>query len=471
MKRLDKLFAPKAVAIVGVSARDFRFGGSSFLQRLKDAGYPGRLYPINPRVPEILGLKCYPDLSALPEVPDLAMVCLAARRVPDLLEECGRIGLKHIHILTSGFKEIGTPEGIALEGRVREVSQRHGLMVVGPNCMGPYCPSAGLTAWGAIPGLPGPVGVISQSGGITQRCTEHLCSLGLGVEKAVSIGNSTVLGIRDYLEYMAADEKIRVIALYLENVEDGRRFLDQAREINRKKPLVVLKGGLSDAGARTTVSHTGFMSGSRQLWEAFFKQTGAVRVRSIDEWVDTVLALSLLPAPGGTGVFLAGGGGGSSIVNSDIMDDHGLTVPRPAPETMAQFHQKISAVGSIAGNPLDSFEVFSNPGHVRDIAKIVVNDPAISMLVIDQFIPRPAYHLPITSDRTRETVEYLLPVNARKPVVVTIDSGGGDATLAQTGTERRATFCKNGIPAYPSTARAAQALANLCRYHDCIKRT
>ncbi len=316
---LGKLFNPQRIVIIGVSSREFQFGGLSFLQRLQEVGYSGRLYPVNPKVDAMRGLRCYPDLKSLPEVPDLAIVCIPAGKVPSILEECGQIGLTHIHILTSGFKELGTPDGVQLEESIYSISKRFSLNVVGPNCMGPYSPSSKLTAWGGIPGIDGPLGMISQSGGIAQRFTELACSLGIGISKAVSIGNATVLGVCDYLEYMAQDQDIKVIVLYLENVREGRRFIRILREVNRKKPIVILKGGNSDAGNRTIASHTGSMVGKREIWDSVFKQTGVIGVRSFHEWVDTAIALSLLPdTVVGKGVFLATGGGGNSIIYSDI---------------------------------------------------------------------------------------------------------------------------------------------------------
>src|SRR4030067_1614937 len=178
------------------------------------------LYSINPKATEISGLPAYPNLSSLPVVPDLAMVCVAASHVPAVLEECGRIGLRHIHILTSGFKEIGTKEGRELEEQIASIAKKKRLLIIGPNCMGPYCPASGLTAWGATPGASGPLGVISQSGSITQRLTEYAYSLGIGTDKAVSVGNEAVLNCLDFLEFMGQDEGIRVIALYIENMMD-----------------------------------------------------------------------------------------------------------------------------------------------------------------------------------------------------------------------------------------------------------
>src|SRR5512136_1242495 len=254
---LKTFFAPRSIAIVGVTRTEYVFGGISFLLKLREAGFPGRLYPINPEAEEIHGTKAYPSLSSLPEVPDLVMVCIAAPHVPALLEECGRIGARHIHILTSGFNELGTEKGRLLEERIASIAREKGLLIIGPNCMGPYSPAAGLTAWGAIPGARGPLGVISQSGSITQRLTEYAFSLGIGTDKAVSVGNGTVLGSLDFLEFMGQDDGIRVIAMYIEGIQDGEKFFQLAREISERKPIIAWKVGKTEGGARTAVSHTG----------------------------------------------------------------------------------------------------------------------------------------------------------------------------------------------------------------------
>jgi acyl-CoA synthetase (NDP forming) len=462
---MERFFNPKSIAIVGVSKGGVRFGGMSFLRKLQEAGFPGMIYPINPKAEELGGLKAYPNLSSLPEVPDLAIVCLAARLVPSVLEECGRLGLRHIHVLTAGFRETTTQEGIELEARIRSISRENGLLVIGPNCMGPYSPSAGLTAWGAIPGMSGPLGIISQSGAITQRLTEYALSLGIGTDKAVSFGNATVLDAADFLEFMAADTKIRVIAMYLEGVRDGRRFLRLAKEVNKRKPIIIWKGGESEAGASTAASHTGALSSEWRIWEAFFRQTGVTAVRSMDEWADAILAFARLPAPEGKGVFVMGGGGGNSVGHGDACIREGLDVPRPSEVTMEHLRESVPAAGSIAGNPLDMFRVFQDSAYLGELLDLVYRDPAIGMVIVDRLIPRKIYHLPDLPDPTPETIRVLKSKKQLKPTVFAIDSGGGDPELAARGAALRAEFCRAGIPAYPASRRAARALLRLYRYH------
>jgi acyl-CoA synthetase (NDP forming) len=469
-KDFDRFFNPQSIAIVGVPKGDYRFGGISFLTRLLESEFKGRIYPINPKTGEILGLKAYPSLSSLPEVPDLVMVSVPAPKVPAVLEECSQIGQRHIHIISAGFRETGTHEGRALEEQIASISRENGLLVIGPNCMGPYCPKSGLTAWGAIPGMKGPLGIISQSGGITQRLTEYMYSLGLGVEKAVSIGNATVLDSTDFLEYFSNEVDIRLIAMYLESVKDGRLFANLLKRITLEKPVVLWKGGQTEVGAKTVSSHTGTMAGEKRIWEALCNQTGMIQVHSMDEWADAILALSLLNPPKGNGVFLIGGGGGNSATASDLCIREGLEVPQLTDKNMVRLRNMVPIAGCIAGNPLDMWRTFHDPEYLSEVLEIGYSDPNISMIIIDRLIPRKAFHLPDLPDRTEETIDLLRSNIHRKPTVFTVDSEGGDPDLARNGAILRARFCRAGIPAYPSLKRAVRALSHLYRYH-CYRRS
>ena len=463
---LAPFFKPNHIAIVGVTRSESSFGGLSFLRKFQESNFPGTLYCINPKATEIRGLPVYPNLSSLPLVPDLAIVCVPAPHVPAVLQECGRIGLRYIHILTSGFSEIGTEQGRQLEEQIAYIAKEKGLLVIGPNCMGPYCPTSGLTAWGAIPGAPGPLGVISQSGSITQRLTEYAYSLGIGTDKAVSVGNGTVLDTLDFLEFMGQDENIRVIALYIENMMDGRRFFALAREIGKSKPIIVWKGGKTEVRARTAASHTGGMAGEQVIWDAAFRQAGVIQVNSLDEWMDAVLAFALLSPPSNRGVFLIGGGGGSSVVNSDTCIHEGLDIPSPSSATMKKLRQTVPIAGSIAGNPLDDWQTFMDPDYLGTILDLACAEPAMGMIIVSRMIARKAFHMYSQPNAIPVIIEQVKKRNYQKPIVFVVDSEGGDPDLASQGASLRQEFGKGSIPAYPSVKRAACALMHLYRYHN-----
>jgi len=468
---LSTFFQPRSVAILGVSQKSGGLGGRSFLEKYLEAGYPGRLYPIHPQAEEILGIRAYPSLRALPEVPDLTMIALSAEQVPAILDECAGIGARFIHILSAGFSELGTPEGFRLEKRVKEQASKHGLFVMGPNCMGPYSPASKLTAWGAIPGLSGPLGVISQSGGITQRLTEYACSLCIGVSKAASIGNSTCLDVSDFLAYLGKDEETKIIAIYLEGTDDGRRLFSIAKEISRRKPIVILKGGESERGAKTVSSHTGKMAGPTELWQAFFRQTMSVTVTNINEWMDVILVLALSPPAKGRGVFIIGGGGGNSIVYTDTCVRAGLTVPSLPENVLTRLQGIVPPAGSIAGNPLDYWETYLNVKRLCEILDMAYGAEGIHLIIVDRLIPRKAYHSPEVADYVGEIARFITSHPQKKPTVFTIDYEGGDMELLHQGASLRRRFCEAGIPAFPSFERAAGAISRFAQYHLALTET
>jgi acyl-CoA synthetase (NDP forming) len=199
-KVFDKMFFPESVAIIGMSRTSSGLGGQFFLKNLQCASFPGRIYLINPTAREINGMPAYPNILALPEAVDLIIVCVPAQFVPSVLEDCSRKGVRNVHILSSGFKELGTPEGVGLEEEVRRQAIKGHLNVIGPNCMGPYVPASRLMPWGQIPAAPGFFSFLSQSGTLTQRMSEHAHFTGMGISKAVSFGNAIVLDISDYLD-------------------------------------------------------------------------------------------------------------------------------------------------------------------------------------------------------------------------------------------------------------------------------
>jgi acyl-CoA synthetase (NDP forming) len=462
----EKMFAPESVAIVGISRAYTGLGGQFFLRNLQRAGFPGRIYLIHPTAGEINGIRAFPGVSALPEPVDLAVVCVPAQSVPSVLEECGRKGVRNIHILSSGFKELGTPEGVRLEEEIRRVALQAHLKIIGPNCMGPYVPKSRLMLWGQIPAKPGHLAFLSQSGTLTQRMSEHGHFTGMGLSKAVSFGNAAVLDSTDYLEYLSRDEETRVIGLYLESVRDGQRFLQTAREVNRTKPLVLWKGGETESGAGAVASHTGTLSGEDRIWENGIRQAGIIRARSLEEIAGTAMALLYLPPPDGRNVFILGGGGGNSVYYADICMRSGLQVPPLGGETRDKVAALVPSVGSFARNPVDSWRSFFDPEYMAQILEPIYQDRTLHMVILDRLITRPTYATPEQKGAVERAVEYLGKNRSRKPLAAVVDGGGEDPYLAGEAARVRQIYCQAGIPAYPSLPLAARALAHLAYYYE-----
>ncbi|MFC1819745.1 CoA-binding protein [Thermodesulfobacteriota bacterium] len=463
---LEKFFNPKSIAFIGVSRSSSNFGGKSFLDKYLEAGYEGKLYPINPKAEEISGVKAWPSLESLPEIPDMALIAVAAPHVAEVIGACGQTGLRHAHILTSGFDESGTETGKKILEHLVETADYHDVLFIGPNCMGPYNPAPRLTAWGAIPGIPGPLGLILQSGAMTQRMTEYTASLGLGVSKAVSVGNGSVINGIDFLEAFGQDPSIKVIGIYLEGVPDGRRFLKVAQDVGQKKPVVLLKGGETSAGARTASSHTGAMAGDAVLWKAAAHQANMIRVEDINEWVDVLMACCRLSQPQSGGVFICCGGGGNSVIYGDICTRKGLNVPSLSKKTMKGLQKLAPEIGSITGNPLDMWKAYNKIDCLVDALDLIEHDPAIALTFVDRLITRKAYHIEDDPNPTPEMIEGLKKRRGKKPVIFVVDSEGGDSQLAHRGAVMRSIFGKGGYAAFPSISRAARAVSLLYRYYQ-----
>ncbi|MBU1208594.1 MAG: CoA-binding protein [Proteobacteria bacterium] len=464
-KIFGQIFFPESLAIVGISRTYSGLGGQFFLKNLQRAGYPGRIYLIHPTAHEINGLPVYPNLAALPEVVDLAVVCVPAKLVPSVMEEGSRKGIHNLHILTSGFKELGTLAGSHLERELQRVALKGKLNIIGPNCMGPYVPASRLMLWGQIPANPGFIAFLSQSGTLTQRVTEHAHFTGLGISKAVSFGNAAVLDSTDYLEYLAEDPETKVIGLYLESIRDGRRFLNLARRINAEKPLVLWKGGETPSGAGAVASHTGTLAGEDKIWENGLRQAGITRARSLEEVVGTAMAFLYLPPAKGRRLFILGGGGGNSVYYADICIRTGLQVPPLMGETREKLTALVPAVGSFARNPVDAWRAFHDPDFMAKFLEVVFADPNLDMIILDRLIPRMTYATG-EKDHTPAVIEYLKKNRLRKPLVVVVDGSGEDTFLATEAARIRQYFCQAGVPAYPSLPLAAQALAHLVAYYE-----
>ncbi len=471
-REFEVVFHPKVVAMVGVSARatggvGMAFRGAGFIGSFEGLGFPGRIYPVNPKATEILGRKAYPTVSAIPEPVDLVIVSVPAAAAPDVLEDCIVAGAKNIHMYTAGFEETGELEAIELGNRVREIARRGGLRIIGPNCMGLYVPAAGIGTFEDLPCESGSVAFLSQSGGHLNWFTHHGARYGLRFSKGISFGNAYVLDSTDYLEYLATDPETRLICIYLEGVKNGRKLLSQVREINRIKPVIILKAGLTSAGWRAVASHTASMAGEEAIWAGFFAQTGAVQVFSLEEMAEMAMTFQCLPPPSGKRIAIVVLGGGSSVASADICSREGLDIPHLTTETQSELKKFISLAGASVRNPLDTGLVFRDVSLLKREVELVVTDPNIDMLVV-----RP--HLDMVrsggSDQVDRVIDYLADfARSRprgKPVALTFYSFARDPEEAVLRSRFESELPNKGVAVYDSLATASRALARYHRYHQ-----
>jgi len=471
------MFFPKSLAIVGASPKPTGWGGTTFLMRFRNLGFPGNLYPVNPKASEILGLKAYPKVSAIPEVVDLVIVAISAPGVPQVLEDCVAAGVKNVHIFASGFGETGEEEGRILEKQIKEIIKRGGLRVVGPNCMGLYVPASKVAAWGAKPIGSGPVAFVSQSGGHGEILTSYAQGLGVYFSKLISFGNASGLQVADYLDYLRQDPDTEIITMYLEGLKGGNKLTPMIKEINRTKPIIIWKGGLTETGSRAIVSHTGSLAGESRIWDAFFAQTGAVRANSLEEIIDVVLAFQHLKPPKGRRTLLLGGGGGNSVAFADSCGRQGLEIPPVSDKTRAELNKYIRLAGNSTRNPLDVWMVQWDEQLYRHVIEQSMADPAIDLGIVDRIIgdfedfeefddAMSEARDKIYSSINSFLIDFAKNNPHHKPMVITTNMYGNDLKAAGAAERIRREFVSAGVPAYGSLDDAARALNRFIKYHE-----
>ncbi len=465
--QLDPLFHPRSVAIAGISSSTRRGGGGpgggvGFLDSIREMGFDGPLYPVNPKAQEIAGLRCYPSLRDIPGHVDYLISSVPAPAVPELVEDAIAKGVRMIHFFTAGFSETGEDDRTQLEQQVMSRLKEAGIRVLGPNCMGLYAPTAGLAFMPGFPVEPGDTALVSQSGANAGEFVRQASERGVRFSKVFSYGNATDLNESHLLEYAAADPATKAIFAYIEGVRDGRRFVEVLRQAARQKPVVILKGGRTGAGARAAASHTGSLAGSLQVFDALCRQMGALRVESMEELADLAVAFRYLTPPAGRGVAVVGAGGGTSVLAADMIDAAGLEVP-PLPETVQEELRRFTPVaGTSIRNPLDMMSIFQPEQFATTVRLASQPDNIHSVL----------FHTSFGFGRGDNSyVENLVRsvVAGReatsKPVVVALRP-----TLTGSGTEQTSAFveacAREGIALFPGLDRAASTLARLVAWQE-----
>ncbi|UCD58073.1 MAG: CoA-binding protein, partial [Candidatus Hydrogenedentota bacterium] len=343
----EPIFHPKSVAVIGASNDPTKYGGRTYFA-MKERGYGGRLYAVNPRAAEIDGEEAYARVQDIPAEIDMAIVAVAAPYVVQAVADCAEKGVRAVQVLTAGFGETGSSEGALWERQIAEIARENGMRVVGPNCFGIYSPESALTVLPGpdFPKESGPVGVLSQSGGFTSFLVRKAMGLGVRFSKVVSYGNACDLNETDYLSYFEADDQTTMVSAYIEGVKEGRRFLEIARRTSLKKPVFIWKGGLTRLGSRAVASHTASLGGSREIWEGFFRQTGTIPAVGIDEMVDLIIGFLCVPHFRCRRVSVVSGGGAITVAASDALDPAGLSIPEFSEETQRAIRSYLPASGN-----------------------------------------------------------------------------------------------------------------------------
>jgi acyl-CoA synthetase (NDP forming) len=352
-EELRPFFHPESVAIVGAS-KSFKKWGAIVLHNTLLGGYKGKIYPINPRADEIFGLAVYPSLVDVPDRVDLAVIVVPPDKVLDTLADAKKAGTSACVLITAGFSETGDL-GKELELEIVRFAGENGIRLIGPNCLGmvSMVPKM-LAAWmpSYVP-VPGEVSILSQSGNLCYTLIRALNRRGLGICRSISSGNEADLMAHDFLDYLAEDEGTKVILSYIEGVRDGRAFIESLKGAVLKKPVVILKSGHTEAGRRAGASHTGAMTGSDDIYDALFAQTGAIRAGGIEEMEDMAVVFSTQPVPKGNRVGILTMGGGWGVLAADACAAEGLSVVELTPETKSNLDKFLPSWWS-RGNPVDT---------------------------------------------------------------------------------------------------------------------
>jgi len=348
---LTPLFEPASVAIVGASERSGKVG-TTLISNMLAAGFKGSLFAINPKYSSVSGVPCYASVAQLPQPADLAVIATPAQTVPKVIDQCGRAGVRAAVVITAGFSEAG-PEGKALERVVLDNARRHGVRLIGPNCLGIMRPEIGLNATFARgTALPGSLGLVSQSGAVCTAMLDWAAPNKVGFSSVVSLGGSTDIDFGEIIDYLANDPSTEHILLYIEGIRDARRFLSSLRAAARVKPVIVMKVGRHPAGSRAVVSHTGAIVGADDVFDAAVKRAGVVRVSSIGQLVAAAQALASRVRPQGSRLAVITNGGGPGVMAADRAADFGLALAELSAATVEELRRVLPSTWS-HGNPVD----------------------------------------------------------------------------------------------------------------------
>jgi acyl-CoA synthetase (NDP forming) len=460
---LDRLFYPRHIAFVGASPKKGKTwsSGNAYISGAFHQDFQGDIYPVHPSAGNILGYKAYASILDIPGEVDLAIFTIPTKAALQVMKECAVKGVKFVHLLTAGFSETGQTEDGAIEARIVETAAQGGIRIIGPNCMGLYCPEGGVAWNDEFPTKSGNVGFFSQSGQLASHFIRQGPQRDIYFNKVVSFGNARGLTAHEFLDYFAQDPRIDMIGAYLEGLRDGRAFFEAARRITPLKPVIIWKGGQTEGGSRATLSHTAAIAGSQKIWEAMCRQAGIISVHSMQEALSTFAALRMAPLPGGRRVAILGGAGGGSVTMTDMAEKEGLQVPHLTETSIRTLSEMIPPQGHSVKNPLDA--TFDQEDHFLRLARVLRDDPNIDALIYNMNFPW------FYKDLGRSgTIRYLQKVikgkeEMKKPLLAALQYEG-EIELDVFNQEVAEWFHERRIPTCSSFEIAARVLYNLHQY-------
>jgi acetyltransferase len=450
---LDTLFSPKSVAIIGASTKELSIG-NVITKNLLHYKYKGPIYPINPKADEVRGIKAYKTIFDVPGDVDLVHISIPSKFVPQAVEDCGKKGVKFIIINSAGFKEVGA-EGEALENEVVTIARKYGVRIFGPNCQGIINSDPDIRAYCDFTFTypdPGHISVVAQSGGVGAVIMQRFFDLGVGMRYYASNGNACDISIEEIIRFWGDDEQTRVIVLYVEGFSDPKGFMEMAYEVAAKKPILAMRGGRTEEGAKAATSHTGGLAGIGLSTELIFNKTGILTFRDEEEMCQAAIAFASQPIPRGNRVGLITDTGGPAIIATDELVDLGLEIPPISDKAKDLLKDKLYPEASL-NNPIDVLATASAP-HYRAAMDTLMDEEQIDSVYIN-FVTPPFVD---TESVAKEMAK--VSKQKKKPIICNYMTDKAQWT----GTTN--ILKEGGIPCYDFPEMAAKALAALTRFNE-----
>lgn len=442
---MNRIMKPAAVAVIGASNEEGKIG-NSVMKNLVNGGFGGEIYPINPKADEVLERKAFASIADVPGDVDVAVFAIPAKFVPAALEEVGKKGVAGAIMIPSGFGETGN---IELQNEIVEIARKHGVRILGPNIYGYYYTPENLSATFCTPyDVKGGVALSSQSGGIGMAILGFSRSAGMGVSAIVGVGNKADIDEDDLLTFFEQDPNTQLVAMHLEDLKDGRSFAETAKRVSEKKPVVVLKAGRTDQGAKAASSHTGALAGNDRVYDDILKQSGVIRAPGLNDLLEYARGIPLLATPKGENVVIITGAGGSGVLLSDACVDNGLSLMTIPDDLDAAFRKFIPPFGA-AGNPVD-ITGGEPPSTYRNTIALGLADERIHSLILGYWhtiVTPPMVFAKLVVD----VVEEYRANGIHKPVVASL---AGDVQVE----EASEYLYRNGVVAYPYTTEKPVAV-------------